>query len=254
MHPTVNIALRAARDAAEKITYTLGQQEWPIGNDERDRMLQTLRIGVNKRMQAALKQSHPDQRVVCSDGDDYEPEKPQPKIAWQLTPILGEANLKRGLPECGVLLSQWQNERMEHLAIVFPLLELEIIASRGRGLHINGRRARVGQQRQWSTATIGTDPKVGEHFQQLLAAGIEVRVSGCALLDQIRTLAGYLDASYHSGLSELEIHASLLLSGEAGALTGDASGAPLNAKSKSIVCANPVLFRDAINWLRQAQG
>lgn len=251
MHPTINIALRAARDAAEKITYTLGQQEWPISPEERDKMLQSLRIGVNKRVQAALKQSHPDQRVLCTDGDDYEPEKPQPKVAWQLTPILSETNLKRGLPECGVLLSQWQSDRMEHLAIVFPLLELEVIASRGRGLHINGRRARVGQQRYWSKALIGTDPRVGEHFQQLVQAGIEVRVSGCALLDQIRTLAGYLDATYHFGLSELEIHASLLLSGEAGALTGEVSGAPLNSKSKSLICANPVLFRDAINWLRQ---
>jgi len=253
MHPTVNIALRAARDAAEKITYTLGQQEWPISLEERERMVRSLKVGINKRLQAALKQSHPDQRVITTEGDDYEPEKPQANVSWQLAPILGEANLMRGLPECGVLLSQWNNDRMEHLAMVFPILELEVVASRGRGLQINDRRARVGNHRQWSTALIGTDPQVGTHFQQLLATGASVRVSGCAILDLIRTLTSYLDASYHIGMSELEIHASLLLSGEAGALTGEVTGAPLSAKSKSVVCANPVLFRDAMQWFRQVQ-
>jgi myo-inositol-1(or 4)-monophosphatase len=254
MHPTVTIALRAARDAAEKITYTLGQQEWPISIEERERMLNGLKIGINKRLQAALKQSHPDQRVISTEGDDYEPEKPQANVSWQLAPILGEANLMRGLPECGVLLSQWQNDRMEHLAMVFPALELEVVASRGRGLHINGRRARVGNHRHWSSALVGTDPQVGPHFQQLLAMGASVRVSGCAMIDMIRTLTSYLDATYHINLSELEIHASLLLSGEAGALTGEVTGAPLSPKSKTVVCANPVLFRDAMQWFRQAEA
>ena len=254
MHHTVNIALRVARDAAEKISYTLGQQEGPITTEDRQRMLQGLKIGVNKRIQAALKQSHPDQRVLCTEGEDYEPEKPQDGVAWHLMPILGDLNLQRGLPECGVLLSQWQNDRMEHLALVFPLLELEVIASRGRGLHMNGRRARVGQHRHVASAMVGTDPAIGQHFQSMLHSGISVRVSGCALLDLLRTLNGSLDACYHVGMSELELQASLLLSAEAGALTGEATGAPLSARSPNLVCANPVLFRDTIQWLRKTSS
>ncbi|MCH8550538.1 MAG: hypothetical protein LAT62_01295 [Natronospirillum sp.] len=252
MHPTLTIALRAAHAAAEKLVYTREHWSRLIEESPQEDIMAQLYPGASRRVHNTLRKSHPDQALECTREGRYEPEKPQEDVSWQTDILLGETNFRRGLGECGVLVSQWQKQRMEHLTLVFPFMNLEVIASRGRGMQINGRRVRTANQSKLSGVFMATDLVSAEPCSRLLTAGAELRVSGCALLDLVRTAAGQLDLALHHDLPPLEYAATQLLATEAGAVTGDISGAPLDSRSKSVVCANPKLFKATITLLRQA--
>ena len=252
MHPTLNIAMRAAQAAAEKLVYTREHWSRLTEDNSPDEVMAQLYPGASRRVHSTLRKSHPDQALECTREGRYEPDKPQEGISWQTDILLGETNFRHGLNDCGVLVSQWQKNRMEHLVLVFPLLATEIMASRGRGMQINGRRVRTASQDRVKQALLGSHMGCGDSCTTLVQAGTELRISGCALLDLARTAAGQLDIALQSGLSPLELAAAQLMATESGAMTGDITGAPLDSRSKTIVCANPRLFKTTVTLLRQA--
>lgn len=252
MHPTLNIAMRAAHAAAEKLVYTREHWSRLTESSTPDEVMTQLYPGASRRVHNTLRKSHPDQALECTREGRYEPEKPQEGVVWQTDVLLGETNFRHGLSDCGVLVSQWQKNRMEHLALVFPFLSIEVMASRGRGMQVSGRRVRAGSLDRLGKALLGSSLACGAPCETLVNGGAELRISGCALLDLARTAAGHLDIALHGRLSPLELASAQLMATESGAMTGDVSGAPLDSRSKSIVCANPRLFKNAVTLLRQA--
>lgn len=252
MHPTLNIALRAANSAAEKLIYT--REHWTTLVEEAgvSGTLQQLYDGAAKRTFNTVRKAHPDQPVRCQQTGDFPAPETGSDTHWQVDVLLGEDNYRRSLNDCGVLVSQWQKNRMEHLMLVFPFLSMEVMASRGRGMQINGRRVRTGKADRLRQAFAGTTLRAREQVLVLTESGAEVRVSGCALLDFCRVSAGHLDIAAHDKLSALEVAAAQMLATESGAVTGDFAGAPVSASTSTLICANPRLFKAALVALRQA--
>lgn len=251
MHPTLNIALRAANAAAEKMIYT--REHWPTLVDESgvETTLTNMVGGAAKRVFNTVRKAHPDQAVICEQTDSLANAGENTEVHWQASVLLGEENYRRGLSDCGVLVSQWINNRMEHLTLVFPFLSLEIMVSRGRGMQINGRRVRTGKADRLSGSFSGTTMVAREPLQVFSEAGSEIRISGCALLDFCRVAAGHLDIAAHDDMTALEVSAAQLLATESGAVTGDFSGAPVQSRTQSLISANPRLFKAVMVALRQ---
>lgn len=251
MHPTLTIALRAAHAAAEKLIYT--REHWGRLVEEAgtDASVDQFVTGASRRIHNTLRKSHPDQIFECTREGRYEPEKRQADVSWHAEVLLGENNFRHGLAECGVMVSQWQKGRIEHLTLVFPFLSLEVVASRGRGIQVSGRRVRTGKADRLSGVLLGSHPAVGDACFNLVTAGADLRVSGCALLDLTRVAAGQLDLAVHGRVAAGELAAAQLMATESGAVTGDLSGAPLDSRTQSVVCANPRLFKAAVSALRQ---
>lgn len=252
MHPTLNIALRAAHAASEKLVYT--REHWATLTEEAgsvDATLQGLHVGAAKRAFTVLYNAHPTHTVTCQQTGTFEVRDAEPDIHWDVDVLLGQTNYTRGLPGCGVLITQWHKKRMEHACLVFPFLNLEIMVSRGRGLQVNGRRVRTQQVDRLARAFFGGDMRQPETFVQLSAACAETRISGCALLDIADMAAGKLDVVVLNGLSALEMATAQLLATEAGAVTGNLSGAPLTGNHGHLVSANPRLFKATVQALRE---
>lgn len=252
MHPTLNIALRAANAAAEKLIYT--REHWTTLVEEAgvSETLQQLYQGAAKRTFNTIRKAHPEHPVRCEQTGDFGSMDSTAETHWQVDVLLGEDNYRRSLSDCGVLISQWQKNRMEHLMLVFPFLSMEVMASRGRGMQINGRRVRTGKSDRLNQAFAGSVLRAKEQVLVFTESGAEVRVSGCALLDFCRVSAGHLDIAAHDKLSALEVAAAQMLATESGAVTGDFAGAPVNHNTNSLICANPRLFKAAMVALRQA--
>lgn len=253
MHPTLNIALRAAHAASEKLVYT--REHWTTLTEESgsvDATMKGLHIGAAKRAFTVLHNAHPQQKVDCVQTGTFEVRDAEPDTHWQVDVLLGETNYLRALPSCGVLISQWQRNRMEHACMVFPFLNLEIMVSRGRGMQVNGRRVRTRQVDRLATAFYGGDLFNPDAFMKLSQACLQTRLSGCALLDIADMAAGKLDIVVLHQLSALEIATAQLLATEAGAVTGDLKGAPIQATQGHLVGANPRLFKATVQLLREA--
>ncbi|MFY0665548.1 MAG: hypothetical protein JXQ97_13060 [Natronospirillum sp.] len=253
MHPTLNIALRAAHAASEKLVYT--REHWATLTEESgsvDATIKGLHVGAGKRAFTVLHNAHPQQTVECTQTGTFEVRDAEPDTHWKVDIMLGETNYLRGLPGCGVLISQWQRNRMEHACIVFPFLNLEIMVSRGRGLQVNGRRVRTRQVDRLSNAYFGGDLKDADAFMKLAHACQQSRLSGCALLDITDMAAGKLDIVVLHDLSALELATAQLLATEAGAVTGDLTGSPIQSAQGNMVGANPRLFKATVQLLRDA--
>lgn len=252
MHPTLNIALRAANAAAEKLVYT--REHWATLTEESgvQGTLDNLFAGAGKRTVTTLRKAHPDQPVLCEQAPRDDVTVTTDTTHWQTDVMIGETNYVRGLSDCGVLVSQWQKSRLEHLTLVFPFLATEVVASRGRGIHINGRRVRTGRSDRLQGSFMGGGSLTANDLCQRFAQnGADIRLSGCALLDMCRVAAGQLDIAAHGGLSPLEVAAAQLLATESGAVTGDFNGAPIGEHTKSVLSANPRLFKAALLTARQ---
>ncbi len=252
MHPTLNIALRAANAAAEKLIYT--REHWATLTEESGtgKAMDQLHEGAGKRVYNTIHKAHPDHTVECVQTGTFEARDANPDVVWQADLLLGDTNYTRGLSDVGVLVSQWHKGRMEHLTLVFPFLSTEVMASRGRGIQINGRRVRTGNADRLNGALTGTSMDTPIAMARFVEQGASVRISGCALLDISRLAAGQLDLIAHTELSPLEVAAAQLLATESGAVTGDFTGKPVDTRTRELVSANPKLLRVATKVLRQA--
>ncbi len=260
MEPMVNIALRAARKAGEKIVRA---------SDHLDRVevkakgvndfVSEVDIAAEKEIIYHLSKAYPDHAFEGEEtgltGDEAAPYR------WLIDPLDGTTNFVRGIPHYGVSIACLHKSKVEHAVIVDPVRREEFTASRGRGAQLNGRRIRVSSLPGLDGALLGTgipfkdhcDDKLGPYSKsiEILArqcAGI--RRAGAASLDLAYVAAGRLDAFWEIGLSPWDVAAGALLVREAGGLVADIDGSENYLGSGNIVCGNPKCFKAVLQATR----
>ena len=260
MEPMVNIALRAARKAGEKIVRA---------SDHLDRVevkakgvndfVSEVDIAAEKEIIYHLSRAYPDHAFEGEEtgltGDA------EAAYRWLIDPLDGTTNFVRGIPHYGVSIACLHKGKVEHAVIVDPVRREEFTASRGRGAQLNGRRIRVSSLPGLDGALLGTgipfkdhcDDKLGPYSKsiEILArqcAGI--RRAGAASLDLAYVAAGRLDAFWEIGLSPWDVAAGALLVREAGGLVADIDGSENYLDSGNIVCGNPKCFKAVLQATR----
>jgi myo-inositol-1(or 4)-monophosphatase len=256
----VNIALRAARKAGEKIVRA---------SDHLDRVevkakgvndfVSEVDIAAEKEIIYHLSRAYPDHAFEGEEtgltGDA------EAAYRWLIDPLDGTTNFVRGIPHYGVSIACLHKGKVEHAVIVDPVRREEFTASRGRGAQLNGRRIRVSSLPGLDGALLGTgipfkdhcDDKLGPYSKsiEILArqcAGI--RRAGAASLDLAYVAAGRLDAFWEIGLSPWDVAAGALLVREAGGLVADIDGSENYLDSGNIVCGNPKCFKAVLQATR----
>jgi len=264
MEPMVNIALRAARKAGEKIVRA---------SDHLDRVevkakgvndfVSEVDIAAEKEIIYHLSRAYPDHAFEGEEtgltGDA------EAAYRWLIDPLDGTTNFVRGIPHYGVSIACLHKGKVEHAVIVDPVRREEFTASRGRGAQLNGRRIRVSSLPGLDGALLGTgipfkdhcDDKLGPYSKsiEILArqcAGI--RRAGAASLDLAYVAAGRLDAFWEIGLSPWDVAAGALLVREAGGLVADIDGSENYLDSGNIVCGNPKCFKAVLQTTKPLLG
>ncbi|HHL45416.1 MAG TPA: inositol-1-monophosphatase [Gammaproteobacteria bacterium] len=249
MHPLLNIAVRAARNAgtiisrsAERIdSLTIDTKAQNDFVTEVDRLAEQEIIQI-------IRKSYPDHGILAEEsgqqqGDDYE---------WIIDPLDGTTNFLHGFPQFAVSIGIRHRGRLEHAVVYDPMRQELFTASRGAGAQLDDRRIRVSRRKGLEGALIGTGFPFKqqrhldvylETFKALFPMTAGIRRPGSAALDLAYVAAGRLDGFWEIGLQPWDMAAGTLLIQEAGGLVGDFSGNNRFLETGNLVAGNVKVFR-----------
>jgi len=249
MHPVINIAVKAARNAGNIIVRHMDRRDaLTITSKALNDFVSDVDLQAEAEILKVIRKAYPDHAIMAEEsgkheGDDYQ---------WIIDPLDGTTNFLHGFPQFAVSIALRHKGRLEHGVIYDPVSQELFTASRGGGAYLNDHRLRVSKAKGLKGALLGTgfpfkqpqhlDAYLGT-FKALHADTAGIRRAGSAALDLAYVAAGRLDGFWEIGLSPWDMAAGVLLIQEAGGLSGDFSGGHDFMASGNIIAGNPKLFK-----------
>jgi myo-inositol-1(or 4)-monophosphatase len=257
MHPMLNTAIRAAREAGEIIRRNIDRLDRVRveAKGERD-FVTSLDLEVEAHLIESIKQTYPQHRVVSEEANpDYTYDADNQHPTWIIDPIDGSLNLSRGLPHFAISMA-WQDKGSITVGLVYdPLREEIFAAAKGEGATLNNMRLRIKKPRPMHSCLIGTGfpvrdpdllPKQLQEMSNLLPKVCDIRRAGSAALDLAYVACGRLDGYWERGLKTWDIAAGSLIAQEAGAICLDLKGGNDFLTTGSIISCHKTLMADLV--------
>lgn len=249
MHPIINIALRAAREASTLIVQAYARPDRiRISEKGSNDFVTDVDRQVEEVLIQSLRKSYPDHSFIGEESGHQEGRDKE--TVWIIDPIDGTRNFIMGIPHCAISMACVQRGKLQHAVIVDPVKNEEFTASKGSGAQLNGNRMRVGTRSKLEGAVISLSCAGLREYESMLElqrklAGVAggLRITGSTALDLAYAAAGRLDAGWTSGISTWDSAAGILLVQEAGGLVSDAKGNPDCLRSSELVFGNPKCFK-----------
>jgi len=245
MHPMLNIAVRAARNAGELIQrashnvekLTIDQKGKNDYASEVDRMAEQEIIKI-------IRTAFPDHAILAEESGEHQGNE----YIWVIDPLDGTTNFLHGFPQYAVSIALKYKNKLELGVIYDPCRDELFTAERGGGAMLNNRKIRVSKQNSLRGALIGTgfpfksmeniEPYLAM-FRAVSADSAGIRRAGAAALDTAYVACGRLDGYWEIGVKEWDIAAGVLLIQEAGGVSTDFSFNDKYLQSGNIITGNP---------------
>jgi len=256
MHPTLNIAVRAARNAGNIIIRALDKVDrLHITTKAENDFVTEVDKAAEQEIIRTLRKAFPSHGILAEEsglksGDDFQ---------WIIDPLDGTTNFLHGFPQFSVSIALKHKQNIEQAVVYDPLAQELFTASRGRGAHLNDRRIRVSSRTSLTGALLGTgfpfkqlqelDPYLAT-FKSLLTRTAGIRRAGSAALDLAYVATGRLDGFWELGLNPWDIAAGVLLIEEAGGFVCDFNGDKNYFDSGNVVTANPRLIKAMLEQIQ----
>ncbi|HAQ50985.1 MAG TPA: inositol-1-monophosphatase [Gammaproteobacteria bacterium] len=244
MHPMLNIAIRAARNAGNLIIRSLQHVEHiAVTTKSRNDYVSDVDRLAEKEIINVIKKAYPEHAILAEESGRSEGSN----IVWIIDPLDGTTNFLHSFPHYCVSIAIMVDNRIEHGVIYDPLRDELFTASRGAGAKLNDRRLRVGKQKTLHQALIATGfPFKYPHyvspymdmFNRIFPQVTDIRRAGSAALDLAYVAAGRVDGYWELGLQQWDIAAGILLVEEAGGVVSDLTDNNHYMSSGHIVAGN----------------
>lgn len=259
MHPMLNIAIRAARNAGKVIVKGYESLE---SVEVEEKSLNDYVSSVDKEAELAiigtLQKSYPDHSFICEESGIIEGKDKDHQ--WIIDPLDGTTNFIHGIPHFAVSIALKIKGRTE-VGIVFDPIRNELFSAvKGQSSQINGYRTRTSSVPKLTGTLLATGfPFKQKHhtqtyleiFNDFFLDVADMRRSGSAALDLAYVAAGRMDGFWEFGLKPWDIAAGELLLKESGALMTDFNGGNDYMKSGNVVAANPKLLKEMLTVIRK---
>lgn len=255
MHAMVNIALRAARDAASAVGHSSDRLDRVEILTDKDGVFTTsMDIDADKTLIYHLAKTYPQHRILSrvsgqSGGDD-------PDTVWLVDPLVGSRNFASGYTQFAVSLACQIKGKIEHAVVVDPITRDEFTASRGGGAQLNARRIRVSSHTEMENTLIGVDSdgldteRALGWQRELANAGARIRVTGVPTLDLLAVACGRLQGGCCAGFELPSMAAASLILQEAGGYVASETGSPDIRSASELVFGNQKIFRALVKLRR----
>jgi myo-inositol-1(or 4)-monophosphatase len=246
MQPILTIALRAAQSAADKLSYTVQNiaqltAEGESRKDVFDKAIEDAAWRARKVIRAAHTRHHIDSvQIGLEESREWDGQS-----RWLIDVAAGESNLRNGYPVFLVNVALFTKGKIDAVAIVNPMTEEFLVASKGRGVQFGERRVRC-EYTPLNNAVAAVETTDIEVFHRWFDAAAAIRTTGCPLQAFIDFAAGRVNIAVAQNMSEADLHSAMLIAQEAGALTGDISAHPVKLSKGELLAAPPKLFKQLL--------
>jgi myo-inositol-1(or 4)-monophosphatase len=258
MHPTLTIAVKAARRAGDF-----------INRSARDLDLLTVTTKgpkdfvseVDRAAEAAIVETlldaYPDHAILAEEGT-AKGDNASAENVWIIDPLDGTTNFLHGFPQYCVSVALQHRGQITQGVIYDPVRNDLFTATRGRGAFLNERRIRVSKRDHLRDCLVGTgfpfrDGSYLDTYLAMMKAMIQqtagLRRPGAAALDLAYVAAGFYDGFWEVGLNPWDVAAGSLLVQEAGGLIGDLAGDGDFLHGGQVIAANPKVFSQMVTAL-----
>lgn len=248
MHPFLNTAVRAARDAGAIIVRNVDRiDSLDISSKARNDYVSEVDRQAEESIIKRLQKAYPEHGFLGEESGETSGNEYQ----WIIDPLDGTTNFLFGVPHYAVSIALKHRGRIEHAVIYDPIKDELFTASAGGGAMLNSRRIRVSQRKNLDGALLATgtpfrEDQDAEQFIDSLRVFMNgtsgIRRAGSAALDMAYVAAGRFDGYWEFGVKPWDIAAGILLVKEAGGLAGDMDSAKNVLENGNIVAGTPKVY------------
>ncbi|MBI2792105.1 MAG: inositol monophosphatase [Gammaproteobacteria bacterium] len=252
MHPIVNIAVNAARQAGKIIIRAQDQMEnLQIIEKGRNDFASQVDKAAEDIIIDTIKKAYP-HHAILGEESGLIPGK-NSDTTWIIDPLDGTTNFLHGFPQFCISIGVTHNDKIQHGVVYDPIRDELFSATRGEGARMNGKRLRVSNAEKLQKSLLGTgfpfrDFSYLDEYLTFLKAVIPhcagIRRAGAAALDLAYVAAGRLDGFWEFGLKPWDIAAGALLIQEAGGYISTVHGESDILNGKSILAGPPKIYHE----------
>jgi myo-inositol-1(or 4)-monophosphatase len=179
---------------------------------------------------------------------------------WIVDPLDGTTSFVAGLPTFAVCIALARGGRIESGVTLLPRLGELLVAQRGRGAFLNGRRLRVSRTARlgdavislWHDPSVWTDRPLRARLAGLGARARSIRTEGAGF-SLAYVAAGRLDAYWEQDAWPWDLAAGALLVAEAGGRVTDEAGRPLDLGQRTVLASNGRLHHAILRHLAREE-
>ncbi len=271
MHPMLNVAVRAARQAGRLINRaSIDVETVQITRKDRNDFVTEVDRASELAIIETLLAAYPTHAILAEESG-FKPGKgctdehswKEAEYLWIIDPLDGTTNFIHGLPHYCISIALMERGVITQGLIFDPNSNELFTASRGRGAFLNDRRIRTSKRFRLEDSLICTGFPFRRFQDQdqyltllrpLTEKGAVMRRTGSAALDLAYTAAGRFDAYFDRGLKAWDVAAGSLLITEAGGLVGDFNGNANYLDAGQVLAGNPKMFSALIPLLQPVLG
>ena len=171
MHPTLNIAIKAARRAGQIINRaSLDVDTLKVGVKQQSDFVTDVDRAAENAIIEVLREAYPHHGILAEEsglaGSDSDAE-----YQWIIDPLDGTTNFIHGFPQYAVSIGLAHKGVMTQAVVYDPNRNELFTASKGGGAFLNDKRIRVSKRHRLDEALIGTGfpYRVFDHVDSYLA-------------------------------------------------------------------------------------
>jgi myo-inositol-1(or 4)-monophosphatase len=269
MHPMMNVAVKAARNAGTIISRaSLNIERLQVARKQQNDYVTEVDRAAEAAVIDVLREAYPHHHFLAeetgfirSDGEQLgamrwedairQDDPDQDHHVWVIDPLDGTTNFIHGFPQFAVSIALVVNGALQQACIYDPSRDELFTATKGAGAYLNNRRLRVATETRLSECLIGTGfpfrddqdlDQYTKNFRKMTRLCAGLRRPGAAALDLAYVAAGRFDGFFEADLKPWDMAAGVLLIQEAGGLVGNYQGNESYFQTGQIMAANPRIF------------
>ncbi|WP_100623003.1 inositol monophosphatase family protein [Candidatus Coxiella mudrowiae] len=250
MHPMLNIAVQAARNAARIIVRFVDRLDTVDVKEkhQNDFVTQVDQLSEQEIIQT-IQKAYPDHTILAEESGLH---KSKNDFIWIIDPLDGTINFIHGFPQIAISIALKYRDKLSVAVVYDPLRQELFTATQGGGAQLNNRKIRVSTRTKINEALVGTGFHFKEKalfqtylklFETIFPQTASVRRSGAAALDLAYVAAGRLDGFWEMALKPWDMAAGILLITEAGGFVGDFQGKNDYMENGNLIGGNPKIYK-----------
>lgn len=256
MHPLLNTAIKAAREAGNIIARATDRMDKvTIAEKGHNDLVTDIDKASEQQIIEIIQTAYPQHCILAEETGRSLGHNKDADSLWIIDPLDGTMNFSHGFPHFSVSIAFQHKGRLELGLIYDPIRQDLFTAERGSGARKNDRRIRVNTQTSFNQALVATgfpykqQTNYDTYFDCLKSVSKQVhdvRRAGSAALDLAYVAAGHLDGFWEPGLAVWDMAAGVLLVKEAGGLVGDFDGGEDYLEKGDVIAAAPKIFKELL--------